>query len=92
MISQQITLNEYIDENGNKPYASWLASISDKKTRARIILRVDRMCLGNFGDTKPVGDGVYELRLSFGPGYRVYYAREEKVVYLLLCGGDKSSK
>lgn len=55
-------------------------------------MRVDRMELGLFGDSEPVGDGVSELRIHYGPGYRVYYAKEGKTIYLLLCGGDKSTQ
>ena len=82
-------INEYINEKGVSPYSVWLEGIKDKKTRAKIIARVDRIALNNFGDTKSVGKGVSELRLNFGAGYRVYYAQSGKQVYLLLCGGDK---
>lgn len=58
----------------------------------RILERVDRLAHGNAGDAKPVGGGVFELRLAYGPGYRVYFARQGRVVALLLCGGDKSTQ
>lgn len=92
MSDMDITVNEYIDKNGESPYEQWLVSLKDVKGKAAIISRVDRMELGNFGDSEPVGDGVSELRIHIGPGYRVYYARDGKTVYLLLCGGNKSTQ
>ena len=86
------TLNEYTDEQGSSPYADWLRSLRDAKARARIMMQVDRMELDLFGDSKPIGDGLSELRIHYGPGYRVYYAKEGKHIYLLLCGGDKSTQ
>lgn len=70
----------------------WLDGLKDNVGKARIISQVDRMELGIFGDSEPVGAGVSELRIHYGPGYRVYYAKEGKNIYLLLCGGDKSSQ
>ena len=64
----------------------------DKTIRARILARVDRLFLGNFGDTRHVGAGVCELRYHFGPGYRVYFGLDGETVVVLLCGGDKSSQ
>ena len=60
--------------------------------QGRIVTRIDRVALGNFGDAKPVGDGVHELRMTFGPGYRVYFTRRGERIILLLCGGDKGSQ
>ena len=85
-------INEYIDEKGNSPYADWLSKIRDAKTKAKIMIRVDRMELGLFGDVKPIGDGLSELRIHYAAGYRVYYGKEGEQIYLLLCGGDKSSQ
>ncbi|MFI4955675.1 MAG: type II toxin-antitoxin system RelE/ParE family toxin [Gammaproteobacteria bacterium] len=82
----------YVDGYGKCPYESWLASLKDKKALAVVLLRIDRMELGLLGDTSSVGEGVNELRIHYGPGYRVYYAQEGKNIYLLLCGGDKSSQ
>ena len=73
-------------------FIDWLDALRDVQARARIIKRIDRIAQGNFGDAKPVGDGVAELRFTFGPGYRVYYVRREEVVVILLCGGDKGSQ
>jgi len=82
----------YQDSSGNKPYADWLGNLTDKQAKARILVRVNRMAAGNFGDCKPLRDGVQELRIDYGPGYRVYLSKQGPVVVLLLCGGDKSDQ
>lgn len=73
-------------------FDSWLADLKDKVGRARIILRIRSAEHGNFGDCEPVGEGVFEMRIHIRPGYRAYYTRRAKIVYLLLLGGDKSSQ
>jgi putative addiction module killer protein len=73
-------------------FAAWLDRLADQKARARIFNRLDRASLGNFGDCKPVGEGVSEMRIDVGPGYRLYFVREGGEVYVLLVGGDKSSQ
>ena len=73
-------------------FDAWLAALKDKKVRARIVLRIRSAEHGNFGDCEPVGEGVSEMRIHFGPGYRVYFTRRGEVLYLLLLGGDKSSQ
>jgi len=73
-------------------FDAWLAGLKDKTGRARIIYRIRSAEHGNFGDCEPVGEGVSEMRVHVGPGYRVYFTRRAKVVYLLLVGGDKSSQ
>jgi putative addiction module killer protein len=73
-------------------FAKWLAGLRDREARTRIAVRIDRMALGNPGDVKPVGAGVSEMRITYGPGYRVYFTRRGYVLVLLLCGGDKSSQ
>lgn len=73
-------------------FNAWLASLKDKVGRARIIHRIRSAEHGNFGDCEPVGEGVSEMRIHFGPGYRVYFTRHREVIYLLLWGGDKSSQ
>lgn len=73
-------------------FDAWLSALKDKVGRARIALRIRSAEHGNFGDCEPVGEGVSEMRVHAGPGYRVYYTRRGKVVYLLLLGGDKSSQ
>lgn len=70
----------------------WLLKLKDRQGRLRILSRIDRLAHGNPGDAKPVGQGVSELRLTYGPGYRIYYAQRGNRVVLLLCGGDKSSQ
>ncbi len=73
-------------------FAEWLKKLSDAKGRARILARLDAAALGNFGDCVSVGEGVSEMRIHTGPGYRVYYTRRDSVLYLLLLGGDKSTQ
>ena len=73
-------------------YGEWIAGLKDLRARARIAVRIDRLANGNPGDAKSVGDGVAELRIDYGPGYRVYFTRKGQLVVLLLCGGDKSSQ
>ncbi len=82
----------YQDSNGRKPYVEWLDSLTDKMAKARILVRVNRMAAGNFGDCKPVRDGVQELKIDHGPGYRVYLSRQGPVLVLLLCGSDKGDQ
>ena len=85
-------LEYYLDDNGKAPFLGWLYSLRDKTAVYRVRARLDRIELGNFGTAKSVGDGVSELRIDHGPGYRVYYAISGKRVVLLLVGGDKSSQ
>jgi putative addiction module killer protein len=73
-------------------FAEWLGSLKDHTTKARILHRLAQATLGNFGDAKPVGDGVLEMRIHHGPGYRVYFVRHGATVYVLLCGGSKATQ
>ncbi len=75
-----------------KNYAKWYNKLKDTAAKSRIAVRIRRMQLGNFGDAKPVGAGVFELRFDFGPGYRVYYTERNGEIVILLAGGDKSSQ
>ena len=85
-------LHIYITEEGREPFSEWLASLRDIKARAKIRVRLDRVRLGNLGDCHGVGEGVQELRIDYGPGYRVYFGLEGQTIVLLLCGGDKSTQ
>ena len=88
----KIQLLEYITEDGDNPFHRWLKSLKDRVARARIRVRLNRLRLGNFGDCKPVGKGVNELRVDYGPGYRVYYGKSKTTIVILLCGGSKKSQ
>jgi len=73
-------------------FDAWLVGLKDHVGKAQIALRLDRAAKGNFGDCEPVGEGVSEMRIHYGPGYRVYFTRRDSVVDLLLLGGDKSTQ
>lgn len=73
-------------------FAEWFGSLRDTRARARITVRIDRLALGNPGDVKSVGEGISELRITYGPGYRIYYLRRGDELVILLCGGDKGSQ
>ena len=73
-------------------FVDWLDNLRDNRARTRIIARLDRMQMGNFGDVRPVGGGVNELRIHYGPGYRVYFVQRGPVVVVLLCGGGKRTQ
>ena len=73
-------------------FANWFENLRDRKAKARIQARIDRIELGNFGDFASVGGGVSELRIFYGPGYRVYFTKRASVVVILLTGGDKNSQ
>lgn len=73
-------------------FDAWLSNLRDRQAVARVTARIDRLAAGNAGDAKPVGSGVSELRIDYGPGYRVYYQQRGSAIVLLLCGGDKRSQ
>jgi len=73
-------------------FAKWIDGLRDIRARARILVRIERLALGNPGDVKPVGQGVSELRIDYGPGYRVYYKQVGQTVVILLAGGDKRTQ
>lgn len=73
-------------------FSRWYSALRDRSARDRIEMRIRRLRLGNFGDHKPVGEGVSELRIDHGPGYRLYYGVQERRVVILLAGGDKSTQ
>lgn len=73
-------------------FTTWFNDLRDEQARARINARIRRLSLGNFGDVEPVGEGVSELRIHYGPGYRVYFVKRGTEIVILLLGGDKSSQ
>jgi len=73
-------------------FSEWLRNLSDGRARARIAARIDRLALGNPGDVGPVGEGISEMRVHYGPGYRVYFVQRGAALVVLLCGGDKSTQ
>jgi putative addiction module killer protein len=73
-------------------YDAWFSGLRDRQARARIELRIDRLVLGNPGDVRPVGKGVSEMRIDYGPGYRIYFAQRGSVLVVLLAGGDKRTQ
>ena len=82
-------IRRYLTEGGRDVFGEWMAGLKDAKTRAKIVARIDRLAVGNFGDCKALGGGLLELKIDWGPGYRVYYALIGKEWVLLLAGGDK---
>ncbi len=73
-------------------FTEWLAGLADERAAARVVLRIRRLEMGNAGDVKSVGDGVSELRITYGPGYRLYFTKLGREIVMLLCGGEKSSQ
>lgn len=88
----EYSIKVYQTVSGNQPFMEWLRGLKDMKGKTAIRLRIDRMQLGNFGHCKAVGEGVSELKIDLGPGYRVYFGMIGLTVVLLLCGGDKKSQ
>lgn len=85
-------LKLYRTSAGRIPFSEWYDAIQDRNVRHRLQKRLDRLEDGNFGDCRPVGDGVFEMRFHFGPGYRIYFGEVENTIVLLLCAGDKASQ
>jgi len=92
MDSRERKIELFITSTGRIPFEEWVRGLRDKTSKARVFSRIDRLRLGNFGDCKAVGAGVLELRIHFGPGFRVYFGIAGAHVVLLLCGGSKSSQ
>ncbi len=82
----------YQIETGKRPFSQWLKDIKDHMAKAKIRIRLDRLEMGNFGQWESVGEGVFELKIDFGPGYRVYFGKIGSKCVLLLCAGDKGSQ
>lgn len=86
------TVKVYCDKRGREPFLDWLKGLRDMTVQARIQNRIRNISLGLLGDSRSVGEGVFELRFQFGSGFRVYFGEENESVVLLLCGGDKRSQ
>ena len=86
------TLRDVIEIRQTDEYADWFDGLRDREARSRILVRIRRVSLGNMGDVKALGDGVSELRITYGPGYRVYVKQQGDTLVILLAGGDKSSQ
>lgn len=86
------TIEYYLTESGGKPFKEWLDGLRDITARQKVRIRLDRVRLGNLGKNRSIGEGAYELKIDYGPGYRAYYGFDKKTVVLLLLGGDKSSQ
>ena len=84
-----IEIRHYVSRTGKDLFDSWLTQLRDARTQAKIASRINRLAAGNFGDCKSLQGGLFELRIDWGPGYRVYYGMIAKECVLLLCGGDK---
>ncbi len=82
----------YVTTEGSCPFEDWLTRLKNAKARAKIRVRLDRVSSGNLGDYKSLGSGIFELRIDYGPGYRVYFGQQGEVMVILLCCGDKSSQ
>lgn len=85
-------IQNYLTADGRSPFVEWLGSLRDTQTRSKIRNRLRRVESGNLGDYRSVGEGVCELRINYGPGYRVYFGQIGSTIVLLLCGGDKSTQ
>jgi putative addiction module killer protein len=85
-------IREYVSRNGKKPFFDWLKKLRDPQATERILLQIDRLESGNTGQCKSLGEGLHELRIHYGPGYRVYFGNTGKHIILLLCGGNKASQ
>ncbi len=81
-----------IEVRKTEVYAKWLDSLRDARARARVLVRVERLAAGNPGDVSPVGEGISELRIDYGPGYRVYFKKQGRMTVILLAGGDKRTQ
>lgn len=84
-----IEVRHYVTRAGKDVFDDWLSQLPDARTQAKIATRINRLAAGNFGDCRPLRQGLCELRIDWGPGYRVYYVTLGRVCVLLLCGGDK---
>ncbi len=86
------TVKIYSTSDGTHPFEDWFNGLQDQQAKRKVRVRIARARAGNFGDSKSVGEGVVELRINFGPGYRVYFGRDGDTLVILLCGGNKKSQ
>jgi putative addiction module killer protein len=82
----------YEQSDGSRPFEEWFDNLRDRRAQTRVDARIARLAVGNPGDFKSLGEGLYELRIDYGPGYRLYFAFSGRQIVLLLCGGDKKSQ
>ncbi|MEA5514765.1 type II toxin-antitoxin system RelE/ParE family toxin [Nodularia sp. UHCC 0506] len=92
MVVEPKDVQRYITSDGRVPFAEWFDALRDTKAKSIIDKRLNRVSLGNLGDYRSVGQGVYELKIDFGPGYRIYFGQIGTIIILILCGGDKSTQ
>jgi len=91
-MTNAVEIRHYISRDGKDVFDDWLCELPDNRTQAKVAARINRLAAGNFGDCKALGRGLYELRIDWGPGIRVYYAMIGHACVLLLCGGDKRTQ
>jgi putative addiction module killer protein len=84
-----VRIRYYVNGAGKNVFVDWLSRLADIRAKAKIEIRINRLASGNYGDCKPLGQGLSELRIDYGPGYRIYFAMVGRECVLLLCGGDK---
>lgn len=88
-MQNEIEIRRYVTRAGKDVFGDWLSRLADIRAQAKVASRINRLAAGNFGDCKPLREGLWELRIDWGPGYRVYYAMVGRACILLVCGGDK---
>ena len=87
-----IEIRHYLDRAGRDVFDGWFTTLSDRRAQAKVATRINRLASGNFGDCRSLRHGLHELRIDWGPGYRIYFALIDRTAVLLLCGGDKRSQ
>ena len=91
-MAEGIEIRIFRGRSSRAPFSEWLGFLKDRRTVAVVQARLNRIRLGNFGDCRPVGEGIYELSIDFGPGYRIYFGRDGQTVVVLLCAGSKKTQ
>lgn len=87
---KQVTI--YANQDGDEPFSQWIEKLRDTRSKRRILQRLRRLEQGNYGDVAPIGDGLSELRMFFGSGYRIYFGEDGENIVVILCGGNKSTQ